>query len=120
MHSDEQDTKQTKELHLLTGVDLDHVERVMKGLFISLLLSYYEEKELRFPFIGDFKPIYKGSELKNGKNETKVKIEFNPHPAMKKLIGQVEDEKYTGSYTKNDAFKLLMREIKYGLKDHIE
>lgn len=117
----DEDIRQIKELHLLTGVEMDEVEKVCRGLFISLLLSYYENRELHIPYLGGFSVKYKGSRLNSlGKNETEVDIDFKAHPSMKKLIGQAEDEKLTGIYNQNDAFKYLMKEIKYGLKDHID
>ena len=121
MKFDEDDKRQVKELHLITGVDLEQVERVSIGFFIDLLLSYYENEEVRLPLLGDFKARYSGDELnEDNKNETKVEIEFTPHPALKRLIGQVEDEKATGVYNSNDAYQLLMKEIKYALQNHLE
>lgn len=116
---DKKDTRQIEELHLISGENLETIHNVMRALIISFALNYKEGEWMRIPYYGDILVKYLGDEATEEGNETEVSVIFRPHPSLRRLVGQMEDENTTGDHTQNDAYKLMMHMVKHALHDSI-
>lgn len=116
---DKKDNRQIEELHLISGETLESIHNVMRAFVISFGLAYKENEWVRIPYFGDIFVKYLGDEETDEGNETEVSVLFEPHPSLRRLVGQIEDEEATGDHTRNDAYKLLMHMVKHSLRETV-
>lgn len=109
---DHADNRQIEELHLISGENLESIHNVMRAFVISFAIQQKEGEPIRLPYFGDFKVAYDRS-----KAEYDIKITL--HPALKRLVKQISDEEVSGDHTQNDAYRLLMSEVKESLREII-
>lgn len=109
---DQEDNKQIEELHLISGENLESIHNIMRAFVISFAIQQKEEESIRLPYFGDFKVDY---DRATGEYDIKI----IPHPALKRLAKQISDEEVSGDHTQNDAYRLLMTEVKESLREII-
>lgn len=107
---DKTDNHLIEELHLISGENLETVHRVMRAFVIAFTMQYKEGEPIRVPYFGDFY-------VKYDRNEETYELDFEPHQVLKRLVKQIHDEEVSANHTQNDAYRLLMSEIKESLKE---
>ena len=106
---DKKDNQEIEELHLISGETLESIHNIMRAFVISFAIQHKEEEEIRLPYFGDFRVHLT--------DDGDYSISFEVHPALKRLVKQISDEEASGDHTQNDAYRLLMAEVKKSLKD---
>jgi len=112
MISTNDDEKTIAELSLLTGIPIDTIEKVFLGFQTQFTFKHTTNKSIKIPYIGSFLIRYKYDEVTEDGKEAQVDAFFSPHPQVKRLIGQLNDIKKSGDYTKLDTFAILKKQIK--------
>lgn len=113
----QEDNQQIEELHLISGESIGSVSNVLRALFIAFSIAYKENEWLRVPFIGDMLVKHVKDETKPEGTEAEVNIILKPHKNLVRLVGQIEDEEKTGDHTQNDAFQMLLAEVRESLRE---
>lgn len=111
-------TKEEKDIihrvHLLSGKSYDEVNEVFESLALCAALAFLEKEPIDIPLFGKIEVFYKGDVLTEQGREAKLDIEVTPSPALKKIIGQIEDEE------ESDIEKSLQSKIKNILRSMIQ
>lgn len=116
---DKKDKRQIEEIHLISGETLESVNNVMRAFIVAFAMAHKEQRWVRIPYLGDMYAKHLGDELTKEGNETQVSILFEPHPTLRRIVGQIEDEEVSGDHTQNDAYRVLMATIKQSLRESI-
>lgn len=110
-------TKEEKDIihrvHLLSGKPYDEVNEIFEALCLCAVLAFLEKEPIDIPLFGKMNVTYTGEELTEKGKEAQVKIDVDPSPALKRVIGQIEDE------VESDIEKSLQVKIKKILKSFV-
>lgn len=110
-------TKEEKDIihrvHLLSGKPYDEVNEIFEALCLCAVLAFLEKEPIDIPLFGKMNVTYTGEELTERGKEAQVRIDVDPSPALKRVIGQIEDE------VESDIEKSLQAKIKKILKSFV-
>lgn len=110
-------TKEEKDIihrvHLLSGKPYDEVNEIFEALCLCSVLAFLEKEPIDIPLFGKMSVSYSGEELTEKGKEAQVRIDVTPSPALRRVIGQIEDE------VESDIEKSLQTKIRNILKSFI-
>lgn len=111
-------TKEEKDIihrvHLLSGRSYDEVNEIFESLCLCATLAFLEKEPIDIPLFGKMEVFYKGDKVTEKGREAQLDIKVTPSPALKRVIGQIEDE------TETDIEKSLQTKIKNILRSFIQ
>ena len=111
-------TKEEKDIihrvHLLSGRSYDEVNDIFESLCLCATLAFLEKEPIDIPLFGRMEVSYKGDKLTEKGREAQLDIRVEPSPALKRVIGQIEDE------VESDIEKSLQKKIKNILRSFIQ
>ena len=110
-------TKEEKDIihrvHLLSGRSYEEVNEIFESLCLCATLAFLEKEPIDIPLFGRMEVFYKGDKLTERGREAQLDIKVEPSPALKRIIGQIEDE------TESDIEKSLQSKIKNILRSFL-
>lgn len=110
-------TKEEKDIihrvHLLSGRSYDEVNEIFESLCLCAVLAFLEKEPIDIPLFGKMEVSYVGDSVTDKGLEAKLDIKVTPSPALKRVIGQIEDE------VESDIEKSLQSKIKNILRSFI-
>ena len=111
-------TKEEKDIihrvHLLSGRSYDEVNDIFESLCLCATRAFLEKEPIDIPLFGRMEVSYKGDKLTEKGREAQLDIKVEPSPALKRVIGQIEDE------VESDIEKSLQKKIKNILRSFIQ
>lgn len=115
MDLEAKDEEVMREIADYTGIPTKMVQDVFQTLIIITSMRFRESARpvIRVPLFSDVMVSYKGeTHLTPSKTESEVDLLMAPTPLLKKVLGEVVDEKKGAPYKRGVVFKFFERRLK--------
>lgn len=76
-------------------VSMEQTTTILESILIWVILSYLDDDSFRLPYLGDVKVHHDGDIIIGGEKEAQLTVTINPTDLLKRIIGQIEDNKQT-------------------------
>ena len=103
-----------EKMHLISEKTHDEIKDMFTNIIMLIIFNFIEGKDSYLPLLGILKIDYLGDKIINSKREVDLKLNFEPHEYIKKIIGQIVDKEET------ELHKLLKKKIKNHLVKYLE
>lgn len=80
---------------LAQKVTMEETTSLLESILIWSVLQYLDNSSFHIPYLGKLKIYYRGEDIVDGEKEARLSISVTPTDLLKRIIGQVEDNKNT-------------------------
>jgi len=95
-------------------VTMEQTISILESILVWSILSYLDGEPFHVPYMGNLRIDYKGEEIIDGEKEAILNISIQPTSLLKRIVGQIEDNKNT------DIDSAFIEKILYEIESKLE
>lgn len=76
-------------------VTMEQTISILESILVWSVLQYLDDSSFHIPYLGSIKIRYKGEEIVDGEKEAKLDVSIQPTSLLRRIVGQIEDNRET-------------------------